>query len=90
MQELREELRLQVALLQVVNILHACLLSISPLMLLAFYIVQANLGTTTCSQPPNSATVGMNDITLPRIEDEEQEVIKMQHVHIQNAFVHLY
>jgi uncharacterized protein (DUF3084 family) len=38
MQELREELRLQVALLQVVNILYACLLSIFPLMLLAFYI----------------------------------------------------
>ena len=90
MQEPREELRLQVALLQLVNILYACLLSIFPLMLLAFYIMQANLGTTTCSQPPNSATVGMNDITPPRIEDEEQEVIKMQHVHIQNAFVHLY
>ena len=54
-------------------------------MLLAFYIVQANPGTTTCSQPPNSTTVGMNDITLPRIEDEEQEVIKMQHVNIPNA-----
>ena len=39
MQELREELRLQVALVQVVNILYACLLSIFPLMLLAFYIV---------------------------------------------------
>ena len=59
-------------------------------MLLAFYIVQANLGTTTGSQPPNRTVVGMNDITPPRIEDEEQEVIKMQHVHIQNAFVHLY
>lgn len=58
-------------------------------MLLAFYMVQANPGNTTCSQPPNSATVGMNDITPPRIEDEEQEVIKMQHVDIQNAFVHM-
>ena len=39
MQELREELCLQVALLQVVNILYACLLSNFSLMLLAFYIV---------------------------------------------------
>jgi hypothetical protein len=39
MQELREELHLQVApLLQVVNILYACLLSIFLLMLLALYI----------------------------------------------------
>jgi len=29
--------------------------------------------------------MGMNDITTPRIEDEEQEVIKMQHVNIPNA-----
>jgi len=62
MQELREELRLQVALLQVVNILYT-LLSIFPLMLLAFYMVQANPGNTTCSQPPNSATVGMNVVS---------------------------
>ena len=39
MQELREELHLQVALVQVVNIVYACLLSIFSLMLLAFYIV---------------------------------------------------
>jgi len=47
--------------------------------------VQAGTGTTTCLQPPNSVTVGMNDITPPRIEDEEQEVIKIQHVDIPNV-----
>lgn len=56
-------------------------------MLLGFYMVQANPGTTTCSQPPNSATVGINHITPPRIEDEEQEVTKMQHA---DTKLHLY
>jgi hypothetical protein len=49
------------------------------------YRVQANPGTTTYSQPPNGAAMGMNGITPPRIEAEEQEVIKMQHVNKPNA-----
>lgn len=51
-------------------------------------MVQANPGTTTSSQPPNSTTVGMNDITPPRMEVEEQEVTKMQHIrHTKIAFI---
>jgi len=80
MQELREELCLQVALLQVVICMS--FVKIFTTVACILYCVQANPGTTTCSQPPNSATLGMNDITPPRVEDEEQEVIKIQHIDI--------